>query len=69
MVGGRNSANTLRLAEIVESAGVRAIHAESERDLREEMLGEAARIGVVAGASTPPWSIERVAEWLREHRR
>lgn len=69
VVGGRNSANTLRLAEIVESAGVRAIHAESERDLREEMLGGAARIGVVAGASTPPWSIERVAEWLREHRR
>lgn len=68
VVGGRNSANTARLATIVEGEGVTVIHAESEKDLRECCFVGVERIGIVAGASTPPWSIERVAEWLRAHR-
>lgn len=67
VVGGRNSANTARLAAIVAGEGVTVIHAESEKDLRGDCLAGAKRIGIVAGASTPPWTIERVAEWLRAH--
>lgn len=67
VVGGRNSANTARLAAIVEGEGVTVIHAESEKDLRGDSLRGVERIGIVAGASTPPWSIGCVAEWLRAH--
>lgn len=65
VVGGRNSANTARLATIVGAEGVRVIQVESEKDLRRGDFAGVERIGLVAGASTPPWSIERVAEWLR----
>ena len=68
VVGGKNSANTARLATIVGAAGVKVIHAESEKDLCARDFAEAQRIGIVAGASTPHWSIERVEKWLRLHR-
>lgn len=65
VVGGRNSANTARLATIVGAAGVKVIHAESKKDLRAGDFAGVRRVGVVAGASTPPWSIEQVERWLR----
>ncbi len=66
VVGGRNSANTTRLAEICERAGAQAHHIETAEEVQPQWLAGAARVGVTAGASTPEWMIERVVERLRE---
>jgi (E)-4-hydroxy-3-methyl-but-2-enyl pyrophosphate reductase len=63
VVGGRNSGNTQRLAEIARASGKPTYHIETEADLEGLDIGElnAARfIGITAGASTPNWVIKRV---------
>jgi 4-hydroxy-3-methylbut-2-enyl diphosphate reductase len=63
VVGGHNSGNTRRLAEIARQTGKPAYHIESELDLDSiEMnaLASARCIGITAGASTPNWIIKKV---------
>jgi len=63
VVGGRNSGNTRRLAEIARQTGKPAYHIESETDLSTidlDILGSARHIGITAGASTPNWIIKKV---------
>ncbi|BBB92973.1 MAG TPA: bifunctional 4-hydroxy-3-methylbut-2-enyl diphosphate reductase/30S ribosomal protein S1 [Methylomusa anaerophila] len=60
VVGGRNSANTSRLAEICESAGCKAYHVETAEELRPEWFHGVKKAGITAGASTPDWIIEEV---------
>jgi (E)-4-hydroxy-3-methyl-but-2-enyl pyrophosphate reductase len=63
VVGGRNSGNTRRLAEIARETGKPAFHIESETDLKaidSEVLVAARHIGITAGASTPNWVIKKV---------
>jgi (E)-4-hydroxy-3-methyl-but-2-enyl pyrophosphate reductase len=63
VVGGQNSGNTRRLAEIARQTGKPAYHIESEKDLKTldmDMLGSARYIGITAGASTPNWIIKKV---------
>ena len=62
VVGGKNSANTKRLAEISRGIGVRTFHIEEPGELREENLAGNENIGVTAGASTPNWVIEKVID-------
>lgn len=62
IVGGKNSANTRRLAAIAASQGVPTFHVESPEELDEETIGRFKNVGVSAGASTPNWIIERVVE-------
>ncbi|MBN1421977.1 MAG: 4-hydroxy-3-methylbut-2-enyl diphosphate reductase [Planctomycetes bacterium] len=64
VVGGRHSANTVRLAQIAGETGKPTIHIESADELREEDLRPYAVAGVTAGASTPNWLIEEVVERL-----
>lgn len=64
VVGGKNSGNTRRLAEIAEGYGVPTYHVESEEELAPELFSKAGTVGVTAGASTPDWTIRRVAEKL-----
>lgn len=64
VVGGRDSGNTRRLAQVVEQEGVRAFHVESEADLDERALGDMRRVGITAGASTPNWVIKKVYQGL-----
>lgn len=64
IVGGRNSANTRRLAEISQSFGVRTYHVENENELDEREISNCENIGVTAGASTPNWVIEKVMDRL-----
>jgi 4-hydroxy-3-methylbut-2-enyl diphosphate reductase len=66
VVGGRHSANTVRLVKLVEEAGTPAIHVESAEELRREDLVPYAKIGVTAGASAPDWLIEQVYERVRD---
>jgi (E)-4-hydroxy-3-methyl-but-2-enyl pyrophosphate reductase len=66
VVGGRNSANTRRLAEISRAMGVKTFHIEEPTELTEEDLEGIEDVGVTAGASTPNWLIEKVIDRL-EH--
>jgi len=60
VVGGRNSGNTQRLAQVVEQEGVPAFHIESEAELDCKAIETLASIGITAGASTPNWVIKNV---------
>ena len=63
VVGGRNSGNTRRLAEIARESGTPAYHIETEADLADidsDALMTARHIGITAGASTPNWIIKKV---------
>lgn len=63
VVGGKNSANTKRLADIAEASGAKTFHVETEAELDQDALSGLKSLGVTAGASTPNWVIKRV---LRE---
>jgi len=65
VVGGKNSANTTRLAESVSRGGKKTYHIESASDLAEIEIPHGVPIGVTAGASTPGWVIEEVVSVLR----
>jgi 4-hydroxy-3-methylbut-2-enyl diphosphate reductase len=65
VIGGRNSANTRRLAEICKETGTRTVWVETADELSDELLGDAGRIGLTAGASTPQWIITDVIRRLQ----
>jgi len=64
VVGGRNSANTKRLAEIAQGLGKTVYLIETEAELDQTILAQFHRVGVTAGASTPTWMINRVVRAL-----
>ena len=64
IVGGRNSANTRRLAELAKLRGRPAFHIETVDEIRKIDVDNYRRIGVSAGASTPNWIISRVVDHL-----
>lgn len=53
VVGGHNSGNTTRLAEICRAVNLRVHHVETSDELRPEWFEGADTVGVTAGASTP----------------
>lgn len=65
VVGGRNSANTGRLREICAATRTPTHHVETAEELSPEWLRGAQRVGITAGASTPPWIVEEVVARLR----
>ena len=58
VVGGRNSANTARLAQLCREIEPRTFHIETAAELRPGWVRGCRRIGVTAGASTPEDEIE-----------
>ena len=60
VVGGQNSGNTRRLAQISEKSGKPVFHVETSADLDFKTLSEARHIGITAGASTPNWIITKI---------
>ncbi len=64
VVGGRESANTRRLADIGRDCGKKAIHVETAEELRAEDFAGVSAVGVTAGASTPGWMTQSVIERL-----
>jgi 4-hydroxy-3-methylbut-2-enyl diphosphate reductase len=60
VVGGKNSANTQRLAEIAEAKECPVFLVETEDELDIDALSKYECVGVTAGASTPTWMINRV---------
>jgi 4-hydroxy-3-methylbut-2-enyl diphosphate reductase len=53
VVGGHNSGNTTRLAEICRDVNPRVHHVETADELRPEWFEGVGTVGVTAGASTP----------------
>jgi (E)-4-hydroxy-3-methyl-but-2-enyl pyrophosphate reductase len=64
VVGGKNSANTQRLAEIAEGMECPVFLVETEEELDLDALAKYECVGVTAGASTPTWMISRVVRIL-----
>lgn len=60
VVGGFNSANTRRLAEVCIEIQPRTYHIETAAEIDPGWFKEDERIGVTAGASTPKWIIDEV---------
>ncbi|WP_371370845.1 bifunctional 4-hydroxy-3-methylbut-2-enyl diphosphate reductase/30S ribosomal protein S1 [Sporomusa aerivorans] len=66
VVGGKNSANTARLASVCHEAGCKAYHIESAIELKPEWISSVHSVGITAGASTPDWIIEEVYKKMEE---
>jgi 4-hydroxy-3-methylbut-2-enyl diphosphate reductase len=66
VVGGSESGNTRRLAELCRSRQSRTFHVESADELQPAWFKGATSVGVTAGASTPPEQIDAVANALRK---
>lgn len=64
VVGGRNSANTKRLAEIAQERGCPVFLVETEEELDLAKVAKFDCVGVTAGASTPSWMITRIVRFL-----
>ena len=64
IVGGKNSANTRRLAQISTAKGIPTFHIETAEELDGIPIDAYEKIGVSAGASTPNWIIERVVDHI-----
>jgi len=62
VVGGKNSANTTRLFQIAARLSKKAVHIEKTDDLNKKMFNGVKSVFITAGASTPSWMIENVAE-------
>ena len=65
VVGGKNSANTQRLAKIAQECGAISQAVETENDIEWDLLAKCKTVGVTAGASTPNWMIKRVCDHLQ----
>jgi 4-hydroxy-3-methylbut-2-enyl diphosphate reductase len=64
IVGGKNSANTQRLAALSALQGAPTFHVETANELIAENLQPFKNIGVSAGASTPNWIIDDFVQRL-----
>lgn len=65
IVGGRNSGNTRRLAQICAERCERTHHIEDAAEIQGDWFAGAALIGITAGASTPAAHIDRTVAAIR----
>ena len=61
VIGGKNSANTTRLAQLCKKYCT-TYHIETAEELTPGWFNEVEKIGITAGASTPDWIILEVQE-------
>jgi 4-hydroxy-3-methylbut-2-enyl diphosphate reductase len=66
IVGGKNSANTRRLADLAQKQQTPSFHIETPAEMENINFIPYNRIGVSAGASTPNWIIDRVMDKIME---
>jgi (E)-4-hydroxy-3-methyl-but-2-enyl pyrophosphate reductase len=66
VVGGRNSANTSRLATLCETICPRIHHIETADEIEGRWFRNNYSVGIVAGSSTPGWLVDSIVDRLRE---
>ena len=66
VIGGRNSANTRKLLELIADRGIAAYHVEREDELDAAWFVGRQHVGITAGTSTPQDVIEAVNRRIRE---
>lgn len=66
VIGGFNSANTTRLAQICREIQPATHHLETADEIHGAWFAGAERIGITAGASTPRWLIDEVVSRVTE---
>lgn len=59
VIGGKNSANTTRLAQLCSKETI-TYHIETASELCDDWFTNIKKIGITAGASTPDWIIKEV---------
>lgn len=62
IVGGRNSANTRRLAEICRTIQPKTYHIEVADEIDFSWFDGVSKVGITSGASTPDWVVNEVVE-------
>ena len=62
LIGGKASANTGKLRDIITNEGVSVLWVEDDKELRENIswLEGKNTVGIAAGASTPEWLIVNI---------
>ncbi|GHT49096.1 4-hydroxy-3-methylbut-2-enyl diphosphate reductase [Endomicrobiia bacterium] len=65
VIGGKNSGNTTRLAQIC-GAKTKTYHVETTDDLKEQWFKKIENVGLTAGASTPVWIIKDIENRVKE---
>ena len=66
VIGGLNSANTQKLANICRQIGCRTEHVESVDEIDIRWFDNVENVGITAGASTPDWIIREVIFKMEE---
>jgi 4-hydroxy-3-methylbut-2-enyl diphosphate reductase len=66
VVGGKNSNNTLQLANAARVAGLRVIHIESAAELDADSFKESREVGLTAGTSTLKETVQAAHARLEE---
>ena len=64
IVGGKNSSNTLKLAQISREFCKCVYHVETKGELNKNLFSVKDKIGFMAGASTPKDSIDDIKKYL-----
>ncbi|MDR1840730.1 MAG: 4-hydroxy-3-methylbut-2-enyl diphosphate reductase [Holophagales bacterium] len=67
VVGGKNSSNTKHLAFLARKNNVPVQFVEVASELDLSVFKGNETVGVLAGASTPTWLVDEVADVLRQH--
>lgn len=65
-VGGANSANTRKLAQLCRDAGTPTYRIETAAEIEPQWFSGVKTVGLTAGASTPDWIIEEVMKRMSE---
>ena len=69
IIGGKNSANTTKLAEECRKVNKNTFHIESADEIKEKVIKKSKHIGIATGASTPPRAIYEVVSKIRRNER
>ncbi|MDQ1707861.1 MAG: 4-hydroxy-3-methylbut-2-en-yl diphosphate reductase, partial [Pyrinomonadaceae bacterium] len=66
VIGGRHSSNSVKLLAVCQEQCDQSYLIETPAEIDPAHLGNARRVGVTAGASTPNWLIDQVVKRLHE---
>jgi 4-hydroxy-3-methylbut-2-enyl diphosphate reductase len=67
VIGSSNSSNSVRLAEIAENRGTKAMRIDDVREIDSNFLDNAERVLVTAGASAPEDLVQQVISHLQSN--